>query len=187
MRTHREQLEHKWKIWSSMNTYFEKSITTTTTTTTTTTISPWALQQVQCWYFLSSEVIHLNNMVRRSNLQMWHAQSTTTLVDAMQSSIIKVKAWRSKSYGVMPTYGNCTNCYKSGPLGKYCNECANQISGMSFWSNTTRSLMQLRLLRSSTRIKRLQWQQDGVNRLKNAMRWQCRRLHMEIPDFGEPT
>ena len=30
-------------------------------------------------------------------------------------------------------------------------------------------------------------QQDGVNTLKNAMRWQCRRLHMEIPDFGEPT
>ena len=33
----------------------------------------------------------------------------------------------------------------------------------------------------------LQTQQDGVNRLKNAIRWQCRRLHMEIPDFGEPT
>ena len=29
--------------------------------------------------------------------------------------------------------------------------------------------------------------QDGVNRLKNAMRWQCRRLHIEIPNFGEPT
>jgi hypothetical protein len=29
--------------------------------------------------------------------------------------------------------------------------------------------------------------QDGVNRMKKAMRWQDRRIHMKIPNFGEHT
>jgi hypothetical protein len=29
--------------------------------------------------------------------------------------------------------------------------------------------------------------QDGVNRMKKAMRWQDRRIHMKVPNFGEPT
>ena len=49
---------------------------------------------------------------------------------AIQSSS-KVKACsRFKGYEVRPAYSNCTNCYKSGPLSKYCNECnTDQIAG----------------------------------------------------------
>ena len=32
-----------------------------------------------------------------------------------------------------------------------------------------------------------QSQQDDVNRLKKAVRWQCGRLHMKIPNFGEAS
>jgi len=37
----------------------------------------------------------------------------------------EVRTWKKKSHGRMPTYGNCNRCYKSGPLGKKCNECAH--------------------------------------------------------------
>jgi hypothetical protein len=33
------------------------------------------------------------------------------------------KSWRKKSNGHCQTYGSCQNCFKSGPVGKYCNEC----------------------------------------------------------------
>ena len=35
------------------------------------------------------------------------------------------ESWYLRSRPAIPTYGNCTNCYKSGPVGKGCNECGN--------------------------------------------------------------
>ena len=35
------------------------------------------------------------------------------------------ESWYLRSRPGIPTYGNCTNCYKSGPVGKGCNECGN--------------------------------------------------------------
>jgi hypothetical protein len=29
--------------------------------------------------------------------------------------------------------------------------------------------------------------EDGLNRMKKAMRWQERRIHMKIPNFSEPS
>ena len=44
----------------------------------------------------------------------------------------EVKAWQYLSRGRMPTYGNCQRCYKSGPLGKYCNECSTTHKGPGY-------------------------------------------------------
>jgi hypothetical protein len=40
----------------------------------------------------------------------------------------EVVDWRAVSRSIAPTYGSCSGCYRSGPLGKRCNRCnqANQ-------------------------------------------------------------
>ena len=35
----------------------------------------------------------------------------------------ETRRWKLKSRNTCPTYGSCQYCFKSGPVGKFCNEC----------------------------------------------------------------
>ena len=54
---------------------------------------------------------------------------------------VETRSWHLRSYGRMPTYGNCDKCYKSGPLGKYCNECITTQKGPGYVIMTCNELI----------------------------------------------
>ena len=42
---------------------------------------------------------------------------------------VKDPEWRQKSWFRCPTYGNCTKCYRSGPVAMGCSFCNNKDAG----------------------------------------------------------
>jgi len=56
--------------------------------------------------------------------------------------------WKSKSVGRCPTYGSCMYCLKSGPLGRFCQDCED--NGLGFQSGYRILRNQEKLLDSIT-------------------------------------
>ena len=76
-------------------------------------------------------IVRSNTSEQEYHSEIWPEDAVRVLNYhyAVISSRKAKEEWSSKSHGFMPTYGNCTGCYKSGPLGKYCNECKDQMAG----------------------------------------------------------
>jgi len=44
----------------------------------------------------------------------------------------EIKDWLERTIERIPTYGSCTSCYRSGPVGKVCNACLQPGSDPSY-------------------------------------------------------